>query len=119
MNVRIKRIYEAAEPSDGRRVLIDRVWPRGVSKEQAKLACWMKDIAPSAALRGWFGHVPEKFAEFRKRYEAELASPEALAQLQQLRMWAQDEMVTLLYAAKDERHNQAVVLKDVLTRGDR
>lgn len=118
MSVQIKRIYDAADASDGRRILVDRIWPRGVSKEQAQLSCWMKEIAPSAALRNWFGHAPEKFAEFRRRYEAELAAREAQARLRQLRRWALEERVTLLYAARDERHNQAVVLKDVLARSD-
>ncbi len=118
MSVRIKRIYEPAEASDGRRVLVDRVWPRGISKEQAALDFWMKDIAPSAALRAWFGHVPERFEEFRSKYEDELAGQEAQALLRQLRQWSGEGAVTLLYGAKDERHNQAVVLLDWLERSE-
>jgi len=116
MSVRIKRIYDPAEASDGVRVLVDRVWPRGISKEQAALANWMKDVAPSAALRTWFGHVPERFAEFRRRYLEELDGPAAQDLLLQLAERARIEPVTLLYAAKDERHNQAVVLLERLER---
>lgn len=116
MSVRIKRVYEPAEASDGRRVLVDRVWPRGLTKEQAALDCWMKDIAPSSALRAWFGHAPERFAEFRRKYEEELAGQEAQAPLGQLRQWSGEGAVTLLYGAKDERHNQAVVLLQWLER---
>ena len=117
MSVRIKRIYEPAETQDGKRVLVDRVWPRGISKDQAQLASWMKDIAPSAALRTWFGHVPERFAEFRRKYEEELAGEQAQALLGQLREWSREGQVTLLYAAKDEQHNQAVVLLQQVERG--
>jgi len=116
MSVRIKRIYEPAEASDGKRVLVDRVWPRGLSKEQTALDLWMKDIAPSSALRAWFGHVPERFAEFRRKYEDELAGQDAQALLRQLRQWSDEGAVTLLYGAKDELHNQAVVLLQQLER---
>ena len=116
MNIRVKRVYEPAEASDGKRVLVDRLWPRGLSKEQAALDCWMKDIAPSAALRNWFGHVPERFGEFRRKYEEELGRPEAQALAERLRRWSAEVGVTLLYGAKDERHNQAVVLRHWLER---
>lgn len=116
MSCRIKRIYEPTDAADGKRVLVDRVWPRGLSKEQAALDSWMKDIAPSAALRTWFGHVPERFEEFRRKYEEELGRPQALALLEQLRQWSVEGQVTLLYGAKDEQHNQAVVLQQWLER---
>lgn len=112
----LKRIYEPSDPSDGKRVLIDRLWPRGISKEQAELTSWMKDIAPSAELRAWFQHVPERFAEFKFQYERELTSDTAQAHLSKLRSWAQESRVTLLYAAKDPKHNHAVVLLGVLNR---
>lgn len=114
--IRIKRIYEQPEDGDGLRVLVDRVWPRGVSKERARLALWMKEIAPSAELRRWFRHRPERFAEFGVRYEAELSGGEAPGLLKQLSDWAKQDTVTLVYAAKEERFNQAVVLKRILER---
>lgn len=107
----IKRIYEPAARSDGARVLVDRIWPRGMSKEKAGLDLWLKDIAPSTQLRKWFGHDPERFAEFRKRYRAELkGKDEAIAELGKL----PQKNVTLLYSAHDEQHNQAVVLAEYL-----
>ncbi|CAH8772593.1 DUF488 domain-containing protein [Paenibacillus dendritiformis] len=110
-----KRIYEQADRSDGIRVLVDRIWPRGVSKEHAHLTAWMKDIAPSAELRKWFNHIPSKFPEFQRRYEAELTSAALQDDIWQLISWVQESDVTLLYAAKDEQHNQAVVLQRFLT----
>ena len=110
--IRIKRIYAPAEAADGARVLVDRLWPRGVSKARAALALWCKDAAPSTALRQWFGHEPARWAEFRRRYRAELqANGAALAPLRDL---AARGTVTLLYAARDEQHNEAVVLREVL-----
>jgi uncharacterized protein YeaO (DUF488 family) len=109
-NMKVKRIYERADTSDGVRVLVDRIWPRGITKENAQLTVWMKEIAPSNELRQWFGHQPERFVEFKQRYEAELAGSSAQEYVEQLRLWAQEKQVTLLYAAKDEQHNQAVVL---------
>lgn len=108
----IKRIYEPKGPEDGYRVLVDRLWPRGISKDAAALDLWAKEIAPSEDLRKWFGHDPQRWAEFRRRYKAELTAHAEM--LQALR--DQNEMgpVTLLFAAKDEAHNQAVVLKEVL-----
>ncbi|HEX7711306.1 MAG TPA: DUF488 domain-containing protein [Sphingomonadaceae bacterium] len=109
----IKRIYEPPKRGDGARVLVDRVWPRGVSKDEAELDLWLKEIAPSTELRKWFGHDPERFAEFRKRYRDELKDKdEAIAELAKLR----PKNVTLLYSAHDEQHNQAVVLAEYLGR---
>lgn len=109
-----KRIYEEPLGEDGYRVLVDRLWPRGVSKEHARLDEWMKEITPSPELRKWFDHDPDKFEEFKKRYEHELASKnEPVKKLLDL---AKDQTVTLLYAAKDERDNHANVLKGFLLR---
>lgn len=108
-----KRIYEPAAESDGYRVLVDRLWPRGVSKQKAALDAWAKDLAPSTELRRWFGHVPERFEEFAKRYRAELDDNPALPEAHEI--WEQHERVTLLYGARDETHNEAVVLRDFLT----
>ncbi len=114
MNVRVKRIYEKPEPTDGYRMLVDRLWPRGLGKEAAAIDEWNKDIAPSAALRQWFGHRPELFEAFAERYRAELAAkPESLDRILAI---ARQQGLTLLYAAKDPQINQAVVLLDVLNR---
>jgi uncharacterized protein YeaO (DUF488 family) len=111
-NVRLKRAYEPAKPEDGRRVLVDRLWPRGVSKDDAKFDRWEKEIAPTAALRTWFGHVPGRLDEFRRRYRTELKEHEPL--LSELRGEARAGPITLVYAAKDEAHNEAVVLRNVI-----
>jgi uncharacterized protein YeaO (DUF488 family) len=116
--IKVKRIYEPQDSSDGQRVLVDRIWPRGIGKEQAALTEWMKDVAPSTELRNWFQHLPERFAEFQRRYEAELSAPAAKLHVDRLLRWAAEGPLTLLYAAKDERHNQAVVLKQFLERGE-
>jgi len=111
-DVRVKRIYDAPAPEDGRRVLVDRVWPRGVSKEHAELALWCKDVAPSTELRKWYGHDPDKFTEFRARYLKELetaGAAEALADLA-----ATDGRLTLLTASKAVDISQAAVLADLL-----
>jgi uncharacterized protein YeaO (DUF488 family) len=111
-DIRIKRAYEAPAGDDGARVLIDRMWPRGVSKADAALDLWLKDIAPSAELRTWFGHEPTRFAEFRERYAAEIhAHPESL---QVLRRLAREGRLTLVYSARDREHNDAVVLREIL-----
>lgn len=110
--VHIKRIYEPASPDDGRRLLVDRLWPRGVSKARADLDAWLRDVAPSTELRKWFGHDPARWDEFVRRYRAELAANPAA--LQPLLDAARRGPVTLLYAARDEVHNEAVVLRDVL-----
>jgi len=106
-NVSIKRVYEPASPKDGRRVLVDRLWPRGVSKAKARLDAWLKDVAPSTELRQWFGHRPERWAEFRRRYLAELRGNPAVGTLREM---AVSGPLTLLYGAKDADHNDAVVL---------
>ena len=115
MDVRIKRAYDPATSADGYRVLIDRLWPRGVSRERAKLDAWEKELAPSTQLRDWFGHQPGRFDEFRRRYVDELRGQHSA--LTALRRRARDGTVTLVYAASDEEHNHAVVLAEVLRRG--
>ena len=115
MPVKIKRIYEPPAQSDGQRILVDRLWPRGVAKAQARIDLWLKDVAPSADLRRWFGHKPERWAEFQKRYLAELAGNPALEELRRL---ARGKPTTLLYGARDETHNQARVLADRLNGDD-
>jgi uncharacterized protein YeaO (DUF488 family) len=110
--LKIKRVYEPAEASDGRRVLVDRLWPRGISKERARIDEWLKETAPSTELRMWFSHDPSKWAEFQHRYAAELKGKEAI--LDALRAEAKRGNVTLLYGAKDEHHNQAVALMALL-----
>ena len=109
---RIKRIYEPVAKSDGFRVLVERLWPRGVTKAEAALHNWLKDIAPSQDLRKWYGHDLARWAEFRERYRAELAEKQDL--LDQLRALHGRGPVTLVFAAKDEQHSSAAVLKDVL-----
>lgn len=113
-HIQIKRIYEDLSADDGFRVLVDRLWPRGISKERAKLADWWKDIAPSPELRTWFGHKAERFAEFAEKYRAELstgtAAPTHMATVAE--HLVAGENVTLLYGAKDPAINQAVVLRD-------
>ena len=111
-HLRLKRAYEPAEKADGLRILVDRLWPRGVSKAKAALDDWMKDIAPSAELRKWFGHDPARWAEFQRRYRAELRErPEALDHIRDL---AKARVITLIYSAQDERHNDAVALRAAL-----
>ena len=111
-NVRLKRAYEPAEATDGTRILVDRLRPRGVSKERATLDQWMKAIAPSTELRKWFGHDPQRWVEFSRRYNDELHQNAEL--LQQLRSLARKGPVTLVYSAPDEVHNDAIVLWDVI-----
>ena len=113
--IRLKRIYEPPARSDGFRVLVDRVWPRGITKEAAALDLWMKDLAPSTQLRKWFNHDPARWDDFRKRYRAELQ--EHTAELDELKAHAAKRRLTLLFGARDTEHNQAVVLKDVLVTG--
>lgn len=112
MAVKIKRIYDRAAKSDGYRVVVDRVWPRGVSREDAEFDEWARDLAPSAELRRWFGHDPDRFEEFRQRYAEELKGQEE--QLQQLRGRARKGTVTLLFAARDTEHNNAAALAGLL-----
>jgi uncharacterized protein YeaO (DUF488 family) len=110
----LKRAYEPASPDDGVRVLVDRLWPRGVRKEKAEVARWMKEIAPSSELRQWFGHDPERWPEFRRRYAMELR--QHAAELEELRGLAREDTLTLVFSARDEEHNDAVVLREVLLR---
>lgn len=106
--MKIKRVYEPPEKEDGIRILVDRLWPRGLTKEKAKVDLWLKDIAPSTALRKWFGHDPGKWEEFKKRYRQELKENKVPVSLLKEQMEKAD--VTLIYAAKDEDHNEALVL---------
>lgn len=108
----VKRVYEQPAKSDGLRILVDRLWPRGLTKERAAVAVWMKNLAPTAELRKWFGHEPAKWKEFQARYRKELL--ENASALQQLRQESRSQVVTLLYGARDEEHNEAIVLKEVL-----
>ena len=112
MDVRLKRAYESAAPSDGYRVLIDRIWPRGVTRERAQLDEWARELAPSTDLRRWFSHDASRFAEFRRRYTNELAAQKT--KVRELRRRAREGTVTLVYAARDTEHNDAVVLAEVL-----
>ncbi|MGV8939935.1 MAG: DUF488 domain-containing protein [Lysobacter sp.] len=123
-NIRLKRAYEDPADTDGVRILVDRLWPRGISKEAAALDQWMKDIAPSSALRKWFGHDPARWQEFQQRYEVDLRGHSE--QLAELRAAARQGPITLVYSAHDELHNDAVVLRRVLlgrksaaSRGDK
>ena len=111
-NVTLKRAYEPAEATDGTRILVDRLWPRGVSKERAALDQWMKEIAPSTELRKWFGHDPHRWVEFCRRYADELHQNAGL--LSELRSLSRKGPVTLVYSAHDEVHNDAIVLRDVI-----
>jgi uncharacterized protein YeaO (DUF488 family) len=115
VDVRLKRAYEPAERGDGYRVLIDRLWPRGVSREQAKLDEWERMLAPSSELRRWFGHEPRRFEQFRRRYIDELRGQRQ--RLAELRRRARHGTLTLVYAAQDEEHNDAVVLAEIIRRG--
>lgn len=111
MSLQIKRIYEPAQAGDGKRILVDRLWPRGVSKERAKLDGWLKDLAPSTALRQWFGHQPQHFDEFTRRYREELAlDPQKQPAIKEVLAMAHKDTVTLLYGAKSLTVNHAVVL---------
>ncbi len=112
MNIQIKRVYEEPEAKDGTRILVDRLWPRGLTKEKAKVSLWLKDVAPSTELRKWFAHDPSKWTDFEVRYREELKqNKEPLALLKQE---AAKGTVTLVYGARDELHNEAVVLQKVL-----
>jgi uncharacterized protein YeaO (DUF488 family) len=112
--IKLKRAYEAPEPADGVRILVDRLWPRGVSKDDAALDEWNKDVAPSTELRRWFGHDPARWTEFGRRYADELSDKQE--QLKTLRALARKNTVTLVYGAHDQMHNQAVVLRNVLLK---
>ena len=112
--VKIKRVYEPVSKRDGMRILVDRIWPRGVKKEEARLDEWLREIAPSTALRKWFGHDPEKWPEFQEKYKEELKSRAEL--IKSLKSEAKKKTVTLLFSARDKDQNQAVVLKEVLSK---
>ncbi len=115
MDVRLKRAYDPAAASDGYRVLIDRLWPRGVTRERAQLDDWERELPPSTQLREWFGHEPSRFEEFRRRYVEELQGERS--RLSALRHRAREGTLTLVYAARDTEHNDAIVLAEVLRRG--
>ena len=110
MKIRIKRVYEQPDKHDGRRILVDRLWPRGLTKEKASVALWLKDIAPSTELRKWFGHDSGRWEEFKERYLAELKGNSE--QIQLLKQELDRGIVTLVYAARDEEHNHAVVIQE-------
>lgn len=114
MDVLLKRAYETPAETDGKRILVDRLWPRGLAREKAGIDLWLKEVAPSHDLRRWFGHDPEKWPEFKKRYRAELEGSQALSELKQLSCRG---VITLVYAARDREHNEARVLKQILDRG--
>jgi uncharacterized protein YeaO (DUF488 family) len=114
-DVRTKRIYDEAEPDDGYRILVDHVWPRGISKERAHLDEWARELAPSDELRKWFDHVPERFDEFRSRYREELIAQ--AERIDALRRLAKSGPLTIVYAARDEEHNNAVVLAELIRDG--
>lgn len=114
--IHIKRVYEQPLDSDGYRILVDRIWPRGLRKQEAKLDEWDRDLAPSTALRKWFGHEATRFDEFARRYAQELQQQRP--GLERLRELARKKRICLLYAARDEQHNQAVILRDLLLRSD-
>ena len=111
-NLKLKRAYDKPAAADGTRVLVDRLWPRGVKKSEAAIDLWAKDLAPSTDLRKWFGHDPERWTEFKRRYTAELRQHAEL--LEDLRRFARRGPVTLIYAARDQEHNEAVIIRDIM-----
>lgn len=113
MMIKLKRVYEEPSRADGTRILVDRLWPRGLTKEKAHIDLWLKDVAPSSELREWFGHDPARWPEFRARYRAELKRNHE--QLELLRQAVDRGPATIVYGAKDEKHNQAVVLQELLS----
>ena len=115
-SIRIKRAYDCGEPDDGYRVFVDRLWPRGLSKQTFKYDVWCKDLAPSTELRTWFGHKVERWAEFRKKYQSELHTPDQIERMTGLIDAAGKQTITLVYSAKDTEHNQAVVLAEEMTK---
>jgi uncharacterized protein YeaO (DUF488 family) len=116
--VRLRRVYEAPDPSDGQRVLVDRLWPRGLAKNKAAVDEWLKTVAPSDELRRWYGHEPDRFPEFRQRYQQELRGPEQSGALDHLHRLASHGTVTLLTATRDIEHSQAAVLAELLRGAD-
>jgi len=113
--IKLNRAYEKPAKDDGERILVERLWPRGVTKAKAKLDLWLKDVAPSTELRKWFGHDPDRWIEFRQRYRKELK--QKADQIKLLRRKAREGTITLIYAARDEAHNGALVLKQFLQKG--
>ncbi|TGM97207.1 DUF488 domain-containing protein [Leptospira dzoumogneensis] len=114
MQIKIKRVYESPSKEDGKRILVDRLWPRGISKEFGKIDLWLKEISPSNELRKWYGHDPEHWAEFKKRYWAELKSnPEGL---EKLKVSLDEKVVTFLYSSKNLEYNNAIALKEFLSK---
>jgi uncharacterized protein YeaO (DUF488 family) len=114
--LKIKRAYEAVETSDGKRILIDRLWPRGMSKSAARIDEWIKDLAPSTELRKWFGHDPQKWEGFKKKYLKELSSPQKIKLLEDITRQASNGTVTLIYSAKDTEHNDVRVLEELINK---
>lgn len=114
--IRTKRVYREASSRDGVRILVDRVWPRGISKERARIVAWRKELAPTTSLRKWFGHESTRWAEFRRRYHAELRRSGMMEALRNLARLSRKKTITLVYGAADEQHNQAVVLKTLIDK---
>lgn len=114
MNIKIKRVYEHPEKDDGMRILVDRLWPRGLTKKKASVDLWLKDIAPSTELRKWFGHDPDKWKRFRARYQTEIRNNHDL--IKALKQKATEGTITLIYGARDQKHNEALVLKQFLEK---
>jgi uncharacterized protein YeaO (DUF488 family) len=117
MSLKLKRVYEEPHPSDGLRILVDRLWPRGLTRAKAQVDHWLKDVAPSHELRRWFGHEPERWAEFKRRYRAELSSKKQSIPVGELRSLARAGSVSILFGARDENRNQAVALVEILQLG--
>ena len=116
MNIKIKRVYEQLDKKDGERILVDRLWPRGLTKEKAGVDLWLKEIAPSTELRKWFAHDPNKWKSFRGRYETEIRHKDDLIKV--LKQKAREGTITLIYGARDEKHNEALVLKQFLEKNE-
>jgi uncharacterized protein YeaO (DUF488 family) len=114
MRVKLRRVYDEPSRADGTRILVDRVWPRGLRKDRARIDEWLKEVAPSTQLRQWYGHDPDRFAEFTHRYLIELADPDRAEAVEQLRKMARDQTVTLLTTTKDIEHSQAAVLLSLI-----
>lgn len=114
MNIKIKRVYEHPEKDDGTRILVDRLWPRGLTKKKASVDLWLKDIAPSTELRKWFAHDPDKWKRFRARYQTEIRNNHDLIKV--LKQKAREGTITLIYGARDQKHNEALVLKQFLQK---
>ncbi len=114
MTIRLKRAYEKPERADGTRILVDRLWPRGLTKEKAAINLWLKEVAPSTELRKWFSHDPKKWRNFRSRYRTELKQRSAALQL--IKRKAKKGVVTLIYGARDQDYNEAIVLQEILTK---